>query len=140
MKPFAVATMLYVPASTDPSTEIVATAKAIKDKENYLVSFIGFSPVEKPEVLIYVIVDEPNVEKQSNSKYASGLARDILEEILPSLNIHSSLEDIEPEPETSTEPEVTTPEEPTEPQLPNPSYSEEWEEPIVQTPSEEPTT
>ena len=114
--------------------------KAIKDKENYLVSFIGFSPVEKPEVLIYVIVDEPNVEKQSNSKYASGLARDILEEILPSLNIHSSLEDIEPEPETSTEPEVTTPEEPTEPQLPNPSYSEEWEEPIVQTPSEEPTT
>ncbi len=116
--------------------------KAIKDKENYLVSFIGFSPVEKPEVLIYVIVDEPNVEKQSNSKYASGLARDILEEILPSLNVHSSLEDIEPEPEpeTPSESETTTPEEPTEPQLPNPSYSEEWEEPIVQTPSEEPTS
>jgi len=110
--------------------------KAIKDKENYLVSFMGFSPVEKPEVLIYVIVDEPNVEKQSNSSYASGLARDILEEILPSLNVYSSLEDFEPEPEIPEEPETSTPEEPEEPQYPNPSYSEEWEEPIVQTPSE----
>ena len=65
--------------------------KAIKDKENYLVSFIGFSPVEKPEVLIYVIVDEPNVEKQSNSKYASGLARDILEEIFDEKNMIMSV-------------------------------------------------
>lgn len=106
--------------------------KADKDKENYLVSFIGFSPVESPEVLIYVVVDEPNVEKQSNSKYASGLARDILEEILPSLNVHSSLEDTEPEPDIKTEPEETAAEEPTEPETAVPSYSEEWEEPIVQ--------
>jgi len=120
--------------------------KAIKDKENYLVSFIGFSPVEKPEVLIYVIVDEPNVEKQSNSTYASGLARDILAEILPSLGVHSSIEP-EPEPEpgsdigTDAEQEPSTPEEPTEPESAEPSYSEEWEEPIVQEPesTEEPT-
>lgn len=111
--------------------------KTIKDKENYLVSFIGFSPVNNPEVLIYVIVDEPNVEKQSNSKYASGLARDILAEILPSLNVHSSLEDFEPKPEVEEpiEPDTTISEETTEPETANPSYSEEWDDLIVSEPT-----
>ncbi|MBQ1491371.1 MAG: cell division protein FtsI, partial [Blautia sp.] len=33
----------------------------------YLVSFVGFAPVSSPEVIIYVVVDEPNVEDQSTS-------------------------------------------------------------------------
>ena len=30
----------------------------------YVVSFIGFAPVDDPQVLIYVVIDEPNVEDQ----------------------------------------------------------------------------
>ncbi len=104
--------------------------KNIKDQKSYLVSFMGFAPADNPEVLIYVVVDEPNVEKQSNSTYASNLAKDILEEILPYLNVYSTKE---PEPVVPDEPEpptggTTIPE---EPQTANPSYYEEWEGSIV---------
>lgn len=62
--------------------------KAGRDGVNYLVSFIGFAPVEDPQVVIYCIVDEPNVEDQPHSTYAQNIVREILEEILPYMNIH----------------------------------------------------
>lgn len=62
--------------------------KASRDHENYLVSFIGFAPVDDPEVVIYCIVDEPNVEDQAHSTYAQNIVREILEEILPYMNIY----------------------------------------------------
>lgn len=56
-------------------------------KGKYLVSFIGYAPQEHPEVLVYVIVDEPNVEDQAHSSYALGIAHNILRQILPYMNI-----------------------------------------------------
>ena len=56
-------------------------------KGKYLVSFIGYAPQEHPEVLVYVIVDEPNVEDQAHSSYALGIAHNILQQILPYMNI-----------------------------------------------------
>ena len=53
----------------------------------YLVSFIGYVPQEHPEVMIYVIVDEPNVEDQAHSSYAQEIAHNILAQILPYMNI-----------------------------------------------------
>ena len=53
----------------------------------YLVSFIGFAPVEKPEVVIYVVIDEPNAEEQADSKYPQYVAQGIMSELLPYLNI-----------------------------------------------------
>ena len=53
----------------------------------YLVSFIGFAPVEEPEVVIYVVVDEPNTEDQATSRYPQYIAQGILSELLPYLNI-----------------------------------------------------
>ncbi len=53
----------------------------------YLVSFVGFAPVETPKVVIYVVVDEPNVEDQANSVYAQYIAQGILSELLPYLNV-----------------------------------------------------
>ncbi len=58
----------------------------------YLVSFIGSVPAEAPEVVIYAIVDEPNVEDQAHSSYAQNLVREILEEALPYLNIYPDQE------------------------------------------------
>ena len=53
----------------------------------YLVSFIGFAPVDDPAVVIYVVVDEPNVEDQANSTYPQYIAQGILSELLPYLNV-----------------------------------------------------
>jgi len=50
-------------------------------------SFIGCAPQENPEVMIYVIVDEPNLAQQAASYLATGLAADIMEEAFPYLNI-----------------------------------------------------
>lgn len=53
----------------------------------YLVSFIGFAPVDDPQLVIYVVVDEPNAEEQADSKYAQYIAQGILSEVLPYMNI-----------------------------------------------------
>lgn len=55
-------------------------------------SFIGYAPQENPEIMIYVIVDEPNLEQQAASYLASGLAADIMKEAFPYLNITKSEE------------------------------------------------
>ncbi|HAE44037.1 MAG TPA: cell division protein FtsI [Lachnospiraceae bacterium] len=54
----------------------------------YLVSFIGFVPFDDPQVLIYVVVDEPNISDQADSRFAQWIARDILTEVLPYMNIY----------------------------------------------------
>ncbi|MCD8324914.1 MAG: penicillin-binding protein 2 [Clostridiales bacterium] len=59
----------------------------------YLVSFIGSVPAEDPEVVIYVVVDEPNVTDQAHSSYAQNVAREILKEALPYLNIYPDQEE-----------------------------------------------
>ncbi len=53
----------------------------------YVVSFIGFAPVEDPKVLIYVVVDEPDVEDQASSSYPQFVAQAILSELLPYMNV-----------------------------------------------------
>lgn len=62
--------------------------KAGRDGVNYLVSFIGFAPVEDPQLVIYCVVDEPNVEEQYHSTFAQNIVREILEEVLPYMNIY----------------------------------------------------
>ncbi len=66
------------------------TAEKLNEKEkgNYLVSFIGFAPLDKPELLIYVVVDTPNVEEQASSSYPQFIAQAILSEVLPYMNIY----------------------------------------------------
>ena len=53
----------------------------------YLVSFIGFAGLEKPEALVYVAIDQPHVEDQPHSSYASGVFAQIMKDILPYLNV-----------------------------------------------------
>lgn len=53
----------------------------------YLVSFIGFAPANDPEVLIYVVVDEPNAETQDDSSYPQIIAKNIMTELLPYMNV-----------------------------------------------------
>ena len=59
-----------------------------RGNKNYLVSFMGFLPADEPELLIYCIVDTPNSEDQPHSYYAQNIVREILEELLPYMNIY----------------------------------------------------
>lgn len=66
--------------------------KLPRDNGNYVVSFIGFAPLEDPQLVIYVVVDEPNSVSQPHSYYAQNLAREILEEVFPYMNIYQDEE------------------------------------------------
>lgn len=61
----------------------------------YLVSFIGYAPQDNPEVVVYVVVDEPNVAAQASSSYATGLFSQIMSEICPYLGIEKTAETTE---------------------------------------------
>lgn len=54
---------------------------------NYVVSFIGFAPIDDPQVVVYVVVDRPNVESQPHSDFAQEIAKNIFTEILPYMQI-----------------------------------------------------
>lgn len=53
-------------------------------------SSIGYAPQENPEVMIYVVVDEPNLAQQAASYLATRLSADIMKEAFPYLNITKS--------------------------------------------------
>lgn len=62
--------------------------KGNREDDKYVVSFIGFAPVEEPQVLVYVVIDEANVpEDEQSSALATALAKKIFAEILPYINI-----------------------------------------------------
>ena len=59
------------------------TAEKIpRNKEDYYISFMGFAPVDNPQLLIYVTIDEPNVDNQANAALAVSLEKEGMEEIL----------------------------------------------------------
>lgn len=99
------------------------TAEMIpRDKTNYLVSFIGFAPADHPEVVLYVVVDRPNAEKQSTSSFAQEIWKNIMKEALPYLNIYPT-EEIPADMQEEVAAEQASQEETEEPE-------EETEEPV----------
>ncbi|MEG1992946.1 MAG: penicillin-binding transpeptidase domain-containing protein [Acetivibrio sp.] len=62
--------------------------KLPRDKTNYIVSFLGFAPAKDPEVVIYVVIDQPNVKDQPHSTFATVFASEVMNEVLPFLGIY----------------------------------------------------
>ena len=58
-----------------------------RENKEYITSFIGCAPQENPEIVIYVVINRPNVIDQDASVYVTTLARNIMEEVFPYLNI-----------------------------------------------------
>lgn len=56
----------------------------------YVLSFIGFTPVENPQIMLYVVVDEPYVEDQSGSGAGAKLFNQVMQDLLPYLNVYST--------------------------------------------------
>ena len=86
----------YLKKAVDPETSIYAkidgyscggktgTAQKVpRGNGKYLVSYIGFWPAENPQILCYVVVDEPNVNNQANNGFAQIICREIMTEVLP---------------------------------------------------------
>ncbi len=64
------------------------TAETLPRRNNeYVVSFMGYAPADDPQIVIYVVVDRPNVPFQDDAKYATKIVKKILTETLPYLNI-----------------------------------------------------
>ena len=91
----------YMKASVDDGTSKYAkvegysmggktgTAQKIpRGNGKYLVSWVGFVPFDDPQVVIYCVIDEPNVADQADNRFPQWVARDILREILPYLGIY----------------------------------------------------
>ncbi len=73
----------------------------------YLVSFIGFAPYDDPQALIYVVVDEPNVANEDDNRFPQWIAKDILNQVLPYMNIYPDEELVEENPDLA-EPNKST--------------------------------
>lgn len=61
----------------------------------YLVSFIGYAPQDNPQVMIYVVIDEPNAGEQANSGFATEMASKIMSEIFPYLGVTKTEESVD---------------------------------------------
>ena len=70
---------------------------------NYVVSFMSFAPADDPQLVCYVVIDEPNVAAQAQSRYAAVLCNDILTEVLPYMGIFQTEELTEKEAEELAE-------------------------------------
>ena len=69
------------------------TAQTIpRGNGEYVVSFMGYAPADDPQIAIYVVVDRPNVSNQADAKFATGIVRNVLTEVLPYLNIYMTEE------------------------------------------------
>jgi stage V sporulation protein D (sporulation-specific penicillin-binding protein) len=65
--------------------------KVPRGNEKFIVSFIGFTPADAPEVIALVIVDEPQ-GFNINSRYAAYIFVDLMEDVLPYMNIFKEIE------------------------------------------------
>ena len=79
------------------------TAEKIpRGNRKYILSFIGFAPVEDPQVVIYCLVDEPDPDNPKFTSTGCILFHMIAEDLLPYMNIYKTDSD-DPESEGETE-------------------------------------
>lgn len=82
----------YLTGGKTGTAEKIDLSTGQRDKGKYLVSFIGACPMDDPQVVIYVIVDEPNVPDQADSSYAQILFRQIATEVFPYMGLYPTEE------------------------------------------------
>lgn len=67
--------------------------KLPRGNNKYLLSFIGFAPVDDPQVVVYCIVDEPHLDLQYLSAAGSVVFNMIAEDLFPYMNIYKTDDD-----------------------------------------------
>lgn len=67
------------------------TANKYQSPYSY-VSFVSFAPVDDPQVVLYIALDEPNQRDATGGRIVAPLAREIFEQVLPLLRIGQAAE------------------------------------------------
>lgn len=84
-----------------------------RGNHEYVVSFMGYAPVDDPQIAIYVVVDRPNVPgyMMDDAKFATRIVKNILTEVLPYKGIFMTeeLSDTEREELEALQIEIMTP-------------------------------
>ncbi|MFC5467158.1 penicillin-binding transpeptidase domain-containing protein [Cohnella suwonensis] len=83
------------------------TGKSEYSKDRYVVSFIGYAPVENPKVVLYIVVDEPQVDNAGGGAIAGPIFKDIMGKSLKHLGIKPNLPKEEEAGKASGTPENT---------------------------------
>ncbi|RUS48439.1 penicillin-binding transpeptidase domain-containing protein [Cohnella sp. AR92] len=61
--------------------------------DKYVVSFIGYAPVEDPKIVLYVLVDQPDIPLAGGSSVAAPIFKQIMEQSLRHLGVQPKLDD-----------------------------------------------
>ena len=70
--------------------------KRPRDEKKYVVSFVGFAPVDDPQVMIYIVIDEAyDEELAGSSSLATRMSASIFKSILPYMGMYPDGYDIE---------------------------------------------
>lgn len=67
--------------------------KLPREEEKYILSFIGFAPVEEPKISLLVLLDEP-YDADEGSGIAVNVAKDIFQEVLPYIGVYPTTEEV----------------------------------------------
>ena len=78
-----------------------------RGKGNYLLSFLGYVGYDEPQLVIYVIIDEPHVEDQAHSGFATEFGAKILKKVLPFLGIYRDTGEASPAEDEEKEDKTT---------------------------------
>ena len=62
----------------------------------YLLSFIGFASYDSPEVVCYVVLDNPRAEGKENTSNCLDVWTSIMAEVLPYLDIYKEVQEVAP--------------------------------------------
>ncbi len=69
--------------------------KQPRDKDSYIVSFMSFAPAEEPEMLVYVVIDSPNIKEFDSSIAAQLVASNIMDRLMPYFGVEKNNADYE---------------------------------------------
>lgn len=93
LKPYLKATMDYGTGTRaqvegyDIGAKTGTAEKLPRGNGKYLLSFMGCAPVNNPEVLIYVVIDEARGDSAGDSSLVLNLSKKIMEEAFPYLGV-----------------------------------------------------
>lgn len=69
-------------------TAETVSASGTRQKDEYVVSFMGYAPAQDPKIAVYVVLDRPNaVQQDLETRKACLITKNIFTEVLPYLNI-----------------------------------------------------
>jgi len=69
-------------------TAETVSASGTRQKDEYVVSFMGYAPADDPQIAVYVVLDRPNaVQQDLETRKACLIAKNVFSEVLPYMNI-----------------------------------------------------